>query len=135
MRISRLDVRGLRRLQAVTLAPACGLNLIVGDNGAGKTSLLEAVHLLAYGRSFRGRVRDGLVRSGEAALEVYAEWEETATQRQRRAGWLLSVQGDAAIDLVDRDLERGHRDRHRLAGAKLALVPRRALALDARDSL
>lgn len=86
MRIRRLDVRGLRRLQAVTLAPAPGLNLIVGDNGAGKTSVLEAVHLMAYGRSFRGRVRDGLVRSGEVALEVYAEWEETATRRQRRAG-------------------------------------------------
>lgn len=86
MHLLRLDVHSLRRLERVSLTPAAGLNLILGDNGAGKTSVLEAVHLLAYGRSFRGRVRDGLVRSGAPALEVYAEWHETATGRQRRAG-------------------------------------------------
>jgi DNA replication and repair protein RecF len=51
------------------------LNLLIGDNGAGKTSLLEAMHLLSYGRSFRGRVRDGLIQHGCADLEVFAEWE------------------------------------------------------------
>lgn len=86
MRLTRLDVRNLRRLADVSLRPVPGLNLIIGDNGAGKTSLLEAAHLLAYGRSFRGRVRDGLVRSGTPALEVYAEWQEEATQRPRKAG-------------------------------------------------
>ena len=86
MRISRLEVRHLRRLVDVAMAPSPGLNLLVGDNGAGKTSLLEAAHLLAYGRSFRGRVRDGLVATGAAALEVYAEWQEETSQRARRAG-------------------------------------------------
>jgi len=86
MRLSRLEVRHLRRLSGVAIAPAPGLNLFVGDNGAGKTSLLEAVHLLAYGRSFRGRVRDGLVATDAAALEVYAEWQEEAAQRTRKAG-------------------------------------------------
>src|SRR5690606_39930592 len=67
--------------------PGPGLNLLVGDNGAGKTSVLEAIHLLAYGRSFRGRVRDGLVASDASALEVYAEWdEETGGSRRRKAG-------------------------------------------------
>jgi len=39
------------------------------------------LHLMAYGRSFRGRVRDGLVRSGAPALEVFVEWTETGRQR------------------------------------------------------
>ncbi|WP_242111717.1 DNA replication/repair protein RecF [Luteimonas aquatica] len=86
MRLTRLDIRGLRRFGDVSLAPAPGLNLITGDNGAGKTSVLEAIHLLAYGRSFRGRVRDGLIRSGEPALEVYAEWWEDAGARPRKVG-------------------------------------------------
>jgi DNA replication and repair protein RecF len=92
MRVTRLEVRGLRRFGEVRLEPSAGLNVITGDNGAGKTSLLEALHLMAYGRSFRGRVRDGLVRAGESALEVFVEWQEVVrdatgpSERPRRAG-------------------------------------------------
>lgn len=86
LRLTRLDIRDLRRLEPVSINPGPSLNWITGDNGAGKTSLLEAIHLLAYGRSFRGPVRDGLIRTGAEALEVFAEWEETASPRLRRAG-------------------------------------------------
>ena len=86
MRISRLVVRDLRCLREVELPPGSGLNLLVGGNGAGKTSVLEGVHLMAYGRGFRGRVRDGLVRTGADALQVFVEWSEGADGRLRRAG-------------------------------------------------
>jgi len=86
MRITRLDIAGLRRFERVSFAPGPSLNLITGDNGAGKTSVLEALHLMAYGRSFRGRVRDGLIRQGAEAVEVFVEWQEEATTRLRRAG-------------------------------------------------
>ena len=85
MRITRLTISGLRNLQPTDLRPGPGLNVLVGPNGAGKTSVLEALHLLAYGRSFRGRVRDGLVQTGRDALEVFAEWDEPGG-RIRRAG-------------------------------------------------
>lgn len=65
--------------------PGPGFNLITGDNGSGKTSLLEALHLLAHGRSFRGRARDGLIRTGDPALSVFAEWTATGGML-RRAG-------------------------------------------------
>ncbi len=86
MRLTRLDIRDLRRLEPVSIQPGPALNWISGDNGAGKTSMLEALHLLAYGRSFRGPVRDGLIRTGAEALEIFAEWEETASPRVRRVG-------------------------------------------------
>lgn len=86
MHVSRLEIRQLRGLIDVKLAPGPGLNLLTGDNGAGKTSVLEALHVMAYGRSFRGRVRDGLVRSGEAALEIFAEFSEAHGTRVRKAG-------------------------------------------------
>lgn len=108
MRLSRLEARGLRSLNAVAVVPGRGLNLLVGGNGAGKTSLLEAVHLLAYGRSFRGRVRDGLVATGAPALEVYVEWEEQAGSRLRKAGlrhsgqaWEGRLDGQSVIYLGD----------------------------------
>ena len=85
MRITRLDITGLRRFDTVSLAPGPALNLLTGANGAGKTSVLEAMHLMAYGRSFRGRVRDGLIRQDVPALEIFVEWEE-AGGRVRKAG-------------------------------------------------
>lgn len=85
MQLTRLTAARLRNLQPLELQPAAGLNVITGANGAGKTSVLEAIHLLAYGRSFRGRVRDGLIRSGAEDLEVFAEWQQ-ADGRRRRAG-------------------------------------------------
>jgi DNA replication and repair protein RecF len=84
VQVQRLCLRDLRRFKQQELQPAPGFNLIVGDNGSGKSSLLEAMHLMAHGRSFRGRVRDGLIRQGEAALEVYLEWQQAAGQH--RAG-------------------------------------------------
>lgn len=88
MHVNRLDIRDFRRFEDVSLAPGPGLNLLVGENGAGKTSVIEALHLMAYGRSFRGRVRDGLVRAGQAALEVFVQWNEPGAggERTRRAG-------------------------------------------------
>lgn len=90
MQITRLALHRFRRFEYAELAPAPGLNLITGDNGAGKTSLLEALHLMAYGRSFRGRVRDGLLRAGAQDLEVFVEWNERSADvsqpRRRRAG-------------------------------------------------
>lgn len=107
MRLTRLDVQDLRCLASVRFEPAPGLNLVTGGNGAGKTSLVEAVHLLGYGRSFRGRVRDGLVRSGQPALSVYAEWLD-GQGRIRRAGlrhtggdWEARLDGAPAPSLTE----------------------------------
>lgn len=86
MQVTRLLLRDLRRFEAVELLPRPGVNLLSGPNGAGKTSVLEALHLMAYGRSFRGRVRDGLVRDHATALEVFVEWEESGGGALRRAG-------------------------------------------------
>lgn len=88
MLVTRLTLSRMRRFTEATLEPRAGVNLIVGDNGAGKTTVLEALHLLAYGRSFRGRVRDGLVRQGEDDLEVFVEWQQPAGSDviTRRAG-------------------------------------------------
>lgn len=73
MRLTRLGVRDLRVLEDVSLRPHAVLNVITGGNGAGKTSLLEAIHVLGTGRSFRSREVEPLVRWGAQALSVFGE--------------------------------------------------------------
>lgn len=108
MQVTRLDIRDLRRFRDVSLEPGPGLNLLTGDNGAGKSSVIEALHLMAYGRSFRGRVREGLVRAGAEALEVFVQWQEPGVlePRVRRAGlrhsggdWSGRLDGESTTQL------------------------------------
>ena len=73
MYLSRLVVENLRILEGVDVFPGSGLNVIRGGNGAGKTSLLEAIHILGTGRSFRGRRLEVLVRRGAGSLRVFGE--------------------------------------------------------------
>jgi DNA replication and repair protein RecF len=48
-----IELTGFRNHLSLTFAPDPGLNVLVGRNGQGKTSLLEALHVLLTGRSFR----------------------------------------------------------------------------------
>jgi DNA replication and repair protein RecF len=48
-----IELVGFRGHASLTFAPEPGLNVLVGKNGQGKTSLLEALHVLLTGRSFR----------------------------------------------------------------------------------
>lgn len=65
-----LRLRQFRNLSDVTLVfPAAGVALI-GDNGAGKTNLLEAIYYLEILRSFRGSPDEQLVRFGADAFHV-----------------------------------------------------------------
>lgn len=83
MRIDRLHIEHFRLFESIELVLETGLNVLIGGNGAGKTSVLEAVYLLAYGRSFRGAVREGLIRRGQTALRVFAEVRDVAGHQHR----------------------------------------------------
>ena len=53
MHVRWVELVGFRNHASLTFAPEPGLNVLVGRNGQGKSSLLEAVHVLLTGRSFR----------------------------------------------------------------------------------
>lgn len=53
MHVRWLELVGFRNYPSLSFEPDPGLNVLVGPNGHGKTSLLEAVHVLLAGRSFR----------------------------------------------------------------------------------
>jgi DNA replication and repair protein RecF len=88
MMITRLAVRNLRILASVELEPSAGINLVVGVNGSGKTSLLEAIYVLASGHSFRTRRLDDLLRHGAESLMVTGAVRE----RPESPGWPVGLE-------------------------------------------
>jgi DNA replication and repair protein RecF len=74
--LSRLHLRNYRNFaEQVLELPAQGA-AIVGDNGQGKTNLLEAVYYLEIFRSFRGAPDEQLVRFGEEVFRVEGRLED-----------------------------------------------------------
>lgn len=73
MPLTRLEISNVRLLSKVVLEPGKGLNVIVGPNASGKTSLLEAIHVLGTGRSFRTRQVSGLIRKGALRFQIYGQ--------------------------------------------------------------
>ncbi len=71
MSLAELRIENLRCIESAVLEFSPELNLIAGENGAGKTSILEAIFLLGRGRSFRTRTTDRLIRQGQPALTVF----------------------------------------------------------------
>lgn len=73
VRLRRLVARDFRNLADVTLVVPEGGLALVGDNGHGKTNLLEAIYYLHLFRSLRGARDVELVRFGAASFHVGAE--------------------------------------------------------------
>lgn len=73
MRLGRLEVHNVRVLAELDCAPGPGLNVFVGPNGSGKTSILEAIHILGSGRSFRTHRMGELIRRGASWLRARGE--------------------------------------------------------------
>ena len=72
MRVASLDITGFRNLHQVSLDCTPGLNLLIGPNASGKTSVLEALYVLGRGRSFRARQPRELIQTGAPAFRVVA---------------------------------------------------------------
>ena len=62
--VSRLTLTDFRSYASATIEPGPGFVLLYGENGAGKTNLLEAVSMLTPGRGLRGAALSEMARQG-----------------------------------------------------------------------
>ena len=60
--LKRLQIRNFRGFNALEIDQLSGINLIAGKNNSGKTSLLEAIFLLAGGGNAQMAVNDNVIR-------------------------------------------------------------------------
>ncbi|WP_335923411.1 DNA replication/repair protein RecF [Shewanella chilikensis] len=72
MSLTRLNIQAFRNIDSAQLLPGTGLNLIYGQNGSGKTSVLEAIYFLGMGRSFRSHLSQRVINNQQDQLTLFA---------------------------------------------------------------
>ena len=75
--LEQLTVCDLRNISNATVELHPGINVFHGRNAQGKTSLLEAVGVVARGRSFRTEDAPSMIRRGASALMARARRDES----------------------------------------------------------
>lgn len=106
MPLSRVRIATFRCLRAAELELSPGRNYIYGANGAGKTSLLEALFVLGRGRSFRTRQMRRLVQHGGNGFAIFGEALVEGTPRRLGVAYAAGrlekkVDGQPAVGMAE----------------------------------
>jgi DNA replication and repair protein RecF len=80
MRLKHLQITNFRNLQNTHLTPTNGVNLLLGENASGKTSLLESIYYLSHIRSFRTQYVSDLIHRESPYLQLVANIETSDNQ-------------------------------------------------------
>ena len=86
LHVEHLQVRSFRNLAAVDLQPGERFNVVSGDNGQGKTNLLEALYVAATSKSFRTSKLGELVGFGAELASVRAALRDDGDPRIQSVG-------------------------------------------------
>ncbi|MDW3095953.1 MAG: DNA replication/repair protein RecF [Gammaproteobacteria bacterium] len=73
MWLQQLQAQGLRSFTECQLSFSPGINVLYGDNGVGKTSILEGINVLSCGKSFRTSKVSDIVSNGKSELVLFGE--------------------------------------------------------------
>lgn len=95
----------MRNLHSLQISPHSSINFIIGDNGSGKTSLLEAISLLSRGRSFRTPHIKKVISQGSSDLTVFGE-VMSADEQTSRIGIRRSANGETLAKINGERCER-----------------------------
>jgi len=93
MRLKSISLKHFRHYRESTACFLPGTNIIVGGNGAGKSSILEAAQFACCGRSFRTSRDSEMIREGEGFFRVTVETEDHDGAPRRRMVALSGREG------------------------------------------
>lgn len=107
MSLHSLEIRDFRNIASAKLSLSPTFNVFCGPNGSGKSSILEALHYLGLGRSFRQTAPYQLIRYSAKQLGIFAEIEHSqrlislGIERLSTGKIFLRVDGSQAASIID----------------------------------
>lgn len=87
MLLRSLILKNFRNYSSLNISFSEGVNLIVGDNGMGKTNLLEAINLLSTGRSFKTNQLQDLIKDGQSYFYIQAIFIKEGVTQTLKIGY------------------------------------------------
>ncbi|EQA4191960.1 DNA replication/repair protein RecF [Providencia stuartii] len=107
MILSRLLIRDFRNIEDADLALANGFNFLIGPNGSGKTSVLEAIYTLGHGRAFRSIQANRVIRHEQAQFILHGKLGHLdASRKALSLGLSKNREGDSKVRIDGTD---GHK--------------------------
>lgn len=76
MFLDKVQITHFRNIQSAHIEPAKHINFILGENGSGKSSLLEALHFLGFGRSFRTSKYRSVIQDGQSQFVIFCQAQD-----------------------------------------------------------
>ncbi|BCN92219.1 DNA replication and repair protein RecF [Thiomicrorhabdus immobilis] len=75
--LTELSIQNFRNCASAQFEFSHGLNLIIGNNAAGKTAIIEAIWLLATGRSFRSQKSHHLIQHNNSSATLFCQTQSS----------------------------------------------------------
>lgn len=111
MKIEKFSSRDFRNGTNISFTPSKGVNILIGENGQGKTNIIEAIYLLTGEKSFRGASTTDLIRYGQNNAEVsvtfYSEEREqeakmifSKKEKEKKSVFINGIKKDSASALA-----------------------------------
>lgn len=96
MKISNLKLYNFRNYDNLNLEFSNKQNIIIGENGSGKTNIVEAIYVLAITRSFRGSKDLILIQNGKSEMSI-----EGQVKDKIRHNYKISLSENGKIVKID----------------------------------
>lgn len=101
MFLQKLSIHDFRNIEQAEILLNPGFNAFFGENGSGKTSVLEAIYYLAMAKSFRSNYSRYVIRDQQKSLFLYAESNKDFTlgMSKPRSGDLIMKHNGEIVQL------------------------------------
>ncbi|MEG9474935.1 DNA replication/repair protein RecF [Mannheimia indoligenes] len=107
MALTRLLINHFRNIQSADLTFSPHFNFLVGSNGSGKTSLLEAIFYLGHGRSFKSHISNRIINYDSDDFVLHGKIDEAqhswsvGIQKSRSGDTTLKINGEDGNKIAD----------------------------------